>query len=55
MDELLRIRQEGTLSDEDQADLDRYLEVGRFLDLMRVKALGSLKKAYQDILARVDE
>ncbi len=45
MSALLASNQQGTLSTEDQSELDLYISMGQFLDFMRAKALGSLKKA----------
>ena len=44
MRELIRKTQDGTLTARDQADLETYRRVGRFLDMVHSKARTSLKK-----------
>jgi hypothetical protein len=55
MHELAVKNQEGRLTVEDEHEMKCYLRVGSFLDLMRAKALGSLKKAGLDAPSEADE
>jgi hypothetical protein len=43
--ELLQKNNAGTLTPLERADLDKYLRVGQFIDLMQAKARVSLKSA----------
>ncbi len=45
MHELVRMRQEGPLSAEDEAELERYRHIGHLLELMQSKARLSLTKS----------
>jgi hypothetical protein len=42
MHELARMRQEGALSEDDEAELDRYRHIGHFLEMIQSKARLSL-------------
>ena len=44
MDELARKASEGSLSDEEQAEIDAYERVGHFLSLLQSKARASLNQ-----------
>lgn len=55
MHELLLKVKEDSLTLEDATELETYENVGHFLDLMRAKALGSLKKAGIDDSPVADE
>lgn len=44
MHELATKNQEGTLTAEEEAELDGYVRIGLFLDLLRAKAHRSLKE-----------
>jgi hypothetical protein len=44
LQDLLARNQDGNLSPDDKADLESYLRVSAFLDLMHAKARRSLKK-----------
>jgi hypothetical protein len=55
MHELQLKSKDGNLTSEDECELESYLRVGSFLDLMRAKALGSLKKAGLDGSLAADE
>jgi hypothetical protein len=41
--ELLQKNNSGTITPEQKADLEKYMRVGQFLDLMKAKARQSLK------------
>ena len=41
--ELLQKNNAGTITTEEKADLEKYMRVGQFLDLMQAKARQSLK------------
>lgn len=43
--ELLQKNNAGTITAEERADLEKYLRVGQFLDLLQAKAHQSLKAA----------
>jgi hypothetical protein len=55
MSELQAKNKAGQLAPEEGGELESYLRVGSFLDLMRAKALGSLKKADNDPPSTPDE
>ena len=55
MHELLLKVKDGSLTLEDEGELEAYQNVGHFLDLMRAKALGSLKKSGIDDPPVADE
>jgi len=55
MRELLNKNNQGILSPEEEEELESYGTIGKFLDLMRAKAFGSLKKAGIDPPTRIDE
>lgn len=44
MHQLVRMRQAGPLSPEDEAELERYRHIGHFLELMQSKARLSLTR-----------
>jgi hypothetical protein len=43
--ELLDRNNKSTITDEERSELDRYLRVGRFLDLLQAKARVSLRQS----------
>jgi hypothetical protein len=45
MNELAEMNRQGTLTDADQQELENYLRVGNFLNLMQAKARQSLASA----------
>ncbi len=48
MDQLAEKAREGTLTHEEQLEIDAYERVGSFLSLLQSKARISLKKAHQE-------
>jgi hypothetical protein len=55
MRELLNKNNQGILSAEEESELESYVTIGKFLDLMRAKAFGSLKKAGMAPPTPIDE
>ena len=43
MHELIVKNQQGKLSEEEESELDSYVRIGRFLDLLSAKAAKTLK------------